>query len=53
LPAAAAAAATTLACSGTSSIQDMVSIVLFNVIPQMADIFVACTYLLLATQVSD
>lgn len=30
---------------GTSSIQDTVSIVLFNVIPQMVDIVVACTYL--------
>eukprot|EP00878_Enallax_costatus_P021099 GHUV01022330.1.p1 GENE.GHUV01022330.1~~GHUV01022330.1.p1 ORF type:complete len:415 (+),score=133.81 GHUV01022330.1:1421-2665(+) len=30
---------------GTSSIQDTVSIVLFNVIPQMIDVLVACTYL--------
>ncbi|KAG2448895.1 hypothetical protein HYH02_006243 [Chlamydomonas schloesseri] len=30
---------------GTSSIQDTVSIVLFNVVPQLIDIVVACTYL--------
>ncbi|KXZ43254.1 hypothetical protein GPECTOR_96g720 [Gonium pectorale] len=35
---------------GTSSIQDTVSIVLFNVIPQLIDIVVACTYLALRMQ---
>ncbi|GIL72034.1 hypothetical protein Vretimale_559 [Volvox reticuliferus] len=35
---------------GTSSIQDTVSIVLFNVIPQLIDIVVACTYLALKMQ---
>ncbi|KAG1666247.1 hypothetical protein FOA52_011549 [Chlamydomonas sp. UWO 241] len=35
---------------GTSSIQDTVSIVLFNVLPQIADIVVACTYLALKMQ---
>lgn len=36
---------------GTSSIQDSVAIVLFNVIPQMADILVAVMYLGLYMQV--
>ncbi|GFR40170.1 hypothetical protein Agub_g727 [Astrephomene gubernaculifera] len=35
---------------GTSSIQDTVSIVLFNVIPQLIDIVVACTYLAVRMQ---
>ncbi|KAG2501077.1 hypothetical protein HYH03_000896 [Edaphochlamys debaryana] len=35
---------------GTSSIQDTVSIVLFNVVPQLIDIVVACTYLALKLQ---
>uniref|UniRef100_A0A383VNR8 Uncharacterized protein n=1 Tax=Tetradesmus obliquus TaxID=3088 RepID=A0A383VNR8_TETOB len=30
---------------GTSSIQDIVNIILFNVVPQMIDIVVACSYL--------
>jgi ATP-binding cassette subfamily B (MDR/TAP) protein 6 len=36
---------------GTSSIQDIVQIMLLNLIPQLLDIGVACTYLATAMQV--
>jgi ABC-type transport system involved in Fe-S cluster assembly fused permease/ATPase subunit len=37
---------------GTSSVQDMVAIVLFNILPQIADIIIACTYIAAALEVS-
>lgn len=30
---------------GTSSVQDMVAVVLFNILPQVADIIIACIYI--------
>jgi hypothetical protein len=37
---------------GTSSVQDMVAIVLFNILPQIADIIIACTYIAAALEVT-
>jgi ATP-binding cassette, subfamily B (MDR/TAP), member 6 len=36
---------------GTNSVQDMVAIVLFNIVPQIFDIIIACAYIAAKLQV--
>ena len=35
---------------GTSSIQDVMTVLLFNVLPQLADVLAACVYMALKLQ---